>query len=144
MKLIRTRPKEHEEESITISAHKDNEKILRILEILDSPDELTVQQESVTLKLSLTDIFYIESVDFKTYAYTENEVYTSKMRLYEMEEWLPKMDFLRINRQTILNLRKMKSVASAGGQRIEVTLTNGDKLIVSRQYAPLLKERYGL
>jgi len=35
-------------------------------------------------------------------------------------------------------------VASAGGGRIEVMLANGDKLIVSRQYAPMLKERFGL
>lgn len=144
LKLIRTRPKENEEESITISVHEDSEKVLRIIDILERSDELMVQLENETLKLSLTDIFYVDSVDFKTYIYTEKEVYTSKLRLYEMDNSLPKTDFLRINRQTILNLRKMKSVATAGGGRIEVTLVNGDKLIVSRQYAPQLKERYGL
>lgn len=144
MKLIRTYPKENEEESIIISVRHDSAKILRIIDIINTPDELTVKRENETFKLQITDIFYVDSVDFKTYIYTESEVYQSKLRLYEIEEQLPKMDFLRINRQTILNLRKMKSVASAGGQRIEVTLTNGDKLIVSRQYAPLLKERYGL
>ena len=144
MKLIRSRPKENEEETITISVHEDSEKILRIIEILESPDELIVQLDDETHKLSLTDIFYVDSVDFKTFVYTESKVYQSKMRLYEMDDFLPKNDFLRINRQTILNLRKMKSVRSAGGGRIEVSLTNGEKLIVSRQYAPTLKERYGL
>jgi len=144
LKLIRRRPKEDEEESITISVHRDNDKVLRIINILESPDELLVQLEQENFKLSISDIFYVDSVDFKTFVYAQSVVYQSKLRLYEMEETLPKSDFLRINRQTILNLRKIKSVASAGGGRIEVILTNEEKLIVSRQYAPNLKERFGL
>ena len=144
MKIIIQSPEENEEESIIININNMNDKITRILDILKSPDDLTVQLDNKTFKLPIAEIFYIESVDFKTFVCAETVVYQSKLKLYEVEEALSQSDFLRVSRQVILNVSKIRSVASAGGGRIEVMLANGEKLIVSRQYAPVLKERFGL
>ena len=144
MKIIIQSPKENEEESIIININTMNDKITRILDILKSPDDLTVQLDNKTFKLPIPEIFYIESVDFKTFVCAEEVVYQSKLKLYEIEEALSQSDFLRVSRQVVLNVSKIRSVASAGGGRIEVMLANGEKLIVSRQYAPMLKERFGL
>jgi len=144
VKIIIQSPEENEEESIIININNMNDKITRILDILKSPDDLTVQLDNKTFKLPIAEIFYIESVDFKTFVCAETVVYQSKLKLYEVEEALSQSDFLRVSRQVILNVSKIRSVASAGGGRIEVMLANGEKLIVSRQYAPVLKERFGL
>jgi DNA-binding LytR/AlgR family response regulator len=64
--------------------------------------------------------------------------------LYELEEKLEQGDFLRISKQTIVNVRKIKSVAPAGDSRFQTTLANGERLIISRQYVPALKERFGI
>ena len=144
VKIVIQSPKENEEESIIININNMNDKVTRILEILKSPDDLTVQLDNKTFKLPIPEIFYIESVDFKTFVCAETVVYQSKLKLYEIEELLSQSDFLRVSRQVILNVSKIRSVASAGGGRIEVMLANGEKLIVSRQYAPMLKERFGL
>jgi len=144
VKIIIQSPKENEEESIIININTMNDKITRILDILKSPDDLTVQLDNKTFKLPIPEIFYIESVDFKTFVCAEEVVYQSKLKLYEIEEALSQSDFLRVSRQVVLNVSKIRSVASAGGGRIEVMLANGEKLIVSRQYAPMLKERFGL
>ena len=144
MKIIIQNPEEHEEDSIVINVKNMNDKIMRVLEILKSPDDLTVQLDNQTFKLPIPEIFYVESVDFKTFVCAETVVYQSKLKLYEIEEVLSESDFLRVSRQVILNVSKIRSVASAGGGRIEVMLANGEKLIVSRQYAPDLKERFGL
>ena len=144
MKIIIQNPSENEEDSIVISVKNMSDKIMRALEILKSPDDLIVQLDHQTFKLPIPEIFYIESVDFKTFVCAESVVYQSKLKLYEVEEVLSQSDFLRVSRQVILNVSKIRSVASAGGGRIEVLLANGEKLIVSRQYAPALKERFGL
>ena len=144
MKIIIQTPEEHEEDSIVIKIKTMSEKVRRALEILKSPDDLTVQLDNQTCKLPIPEIFYVESVDFKTFVCAEAVVYQSKLKLYEVEEVLSESDFLKVSRQVILNVSKIRSVASAGGGRIEVMLTNGEKLIVSRQYAPNLKERFGL
>lgn len=144
MKIIKKIAAINEEESITIIARDGNEKVKKVLEILESDNDLILSLDNKNIKLPASAVYYIESMDFKTYVYAEKEVYLSRLRLYEIEGVLPQADFLRINRQSILNLRKIASVASAGGGRIEVYLKSGDRLIVSRQYAPLLKERFGL
>ena len=144
MKIVIQSPKENEEESIVININNMNDKVTRILDILKRPDDLTVHLDNKTFKLPIPEILYIESVDFKTFVCAEEIVYQSKLKLYEIEEALSQSVFLRVSRQVILNVSKIRSVASAGGGRIEVMLTNGEKLIVSRQYAPKLKERFGL
>jgi len=144
VKIVIQSPKENEEESIVININNMNDKVTRILDILKRPDDLTVHLDNKTFKLPIPEILYIESVDFKTFVCAEEIVYQSKLKLYEIEEALSQSVFLRVSRQVILNVSKIRSVASAGGGRIEVMLTNGEKLIVSRQYAPKLKERFGL
>ncbi|MCL2558974.1 MAG: LytTR family transcriptional regulator DNA-binding domain-containing protein [Turicibacter sp.] len=144
MKIIIQNPIENEEDSIVINVKNMTDKVMRALEILKSPDDVSVQLDNQTFKLPIPEIFYVESVDFKTFVCAESVVYQSKLKLYEIEAVLGQSDFLKISRQVTVNVGKIRSVASAGGGRIEVMLANGEKLIVSRQYAPDLKERFGL
>ncbi|MCL2335792.1 MAG: LytTR family transcriptional regulator, partial [Firmicutes bacterium] len=85
-----------------------------------------------------------ESVDLKTFVYAEKTVYRSKLKLYQIEETLHRGDFLRVSKQVILNVRKIKSISPAGEGRFQAVLTNGEKVIISRQFVPSLKERFGL
>ena len=144
MKIIIHEPEKDEEECIFMRVHSMSEKLLRALEIIKTPEDLAVQMDNRAFKLAISDIFYVESVDFKTFVCAETGVYESKLKLYKIEEMLIKSSFLRISRQVIVNINKIHSVASAGGGRIEIMLTNNEKLIVSRQYAFALKERFGL
>lgn len=144
MKIIIQDPKENAEDSIIISVRNMTKKVMRALEILKSPDDLTVQLDNQTFKLPIPEIFYAESVDFKTFICAAEVVYQSKLKLYEIEKLLNDGGFLRISKQIIVNVSKIRSVASAGGGRFEALLANGEKVIVSRQYAPLLKEEFGL
>jgi len=144
MKIIIQNPEPYEEDSVIISVTNMNEKVIRALKILKSPDDLNVQLDNKTFKLPIPEIFYVESVDFKTFVCAETVVYQSKLKLYELEEMLGQSDFLKVNRQVTVNANKIRSVASVGSGRFEIMLANGEKIIVSRQYAPNLKERYGL
>lgn len=45
---------------------------------------------------------------------------------------------------TIVNLHRVRALKSQPGGRIEVTLETEERLVVSRHYAPLLRERLGL
>ncbi len=44
----------------------------------------------------------------------------------------------------ILDLSKVKRFAPSIGGRFEAVLTNGEKVIISRQYVPDVKKRLGL
>ena len=144
MKIIIQDPPPGEGDSAVISVKTLTDNITRAVNLLKSPDALTVYSDSQAHILPLADVYYAESVDLKTFVYAQKKVYRSKMKLYELEELLSDGDFLRISKQALVNVKKIRSVKAAGGGRFEATLTSGERLIISRQYVPLLKERFGL
>lgn len=66
------------------------------------------------------------------------------LKLYELEEQLEDADFFRANKSCIINFRHIASLKSELNRRLLVTMTNGEKLIVSRQYAEYMKEKLGV
>ena len=144
MKIIIQDPAPGDEDSITISVKSMTDNVMRAINLLKSPDSLTVYIDDQSFMLPVGKIFYAESVDLKTFVYAEKSVYRSRLKLYEIAEILNMGDFLRISKQVIVNVKKIKSVSPAGSSRFHATLTNGEKVIISRQYVPALKERFGL
>lgn len=95
-------------------------------------------------KLSLQDIFYIECVDEKIFFYLEQRVYETQQKLYEWEEQLEDTSFVRVSKSTILNTEKLRSVRPLLGGKMEATMVNGEKLIISRHYLPGFRRKFGI
>ena len=87
------------------------------------------------------ELYYIESVDEKTFLYCEKEVYDCAMRLYELEQKLQTSDFFRVSKSCLMSLRHLSSFRSLMNGRMEATLENGERIEVSRHYVLPLKER---
>lgn len=92
-----------------------------------------------TVRVDVVDILYIESVDGRTFIYTETNVLQSKHRLYELEGMLDEGEFFRCSKSTIVNLRKIVKLRPEIARNILATLSNGEVIIVSRRYASRLK-----
>lgn len=88
--------------------------------------------------------FYFEATDNKVFAYGQKNVYEVKEKLYQLEEQLVSFPFMRASKSMILNLDKIRHLSPAFGGRFEALLENEEKVIISRQYVPVLKERLGL
>ena len=144
MRIVIEEPIEEEEETVIFRVNRMAGKVSRAIDILKAPGDLTVYLDDQALLLPVPEVFYIESVDLKTFVCTSDNVYLSKLKLYEIEDLLNKGDFLRTSKQIIINLRKIQSVSPAGGGRFEASLMNNEKIIISRQYVPKLKERFKL
>ncbi|MCL2404413.1 MAG: LytTR family transcriptional regulator [Defluviitaleaceae bacterium] len=144
MKIIIQDPMPGEEESIIINVRTMTDKISRAIDMLKSPGDLTVYSGDQALMLPISAIFYAESVELKTFIYAEKEVYRSRRKLYEIEDMLGTGDFLRISKQVIVNVRKIRSITPAGEGRFAARLANDETVIISRQYVPALKVRFGL
>ena len=118
------------------------EKILATLRILNQ--QLMVTKNEETHLLDVSKIIYIEAVDRKTFVYTKEEYYESKLKLYEMEERLIACGFVRISKSNLVQLRMIKSLKNDLDRKIRLTLENGEQIMVSRQYAEELKRRLGV
>ena len=134
-----------EDTQIVVSCRQltpEMEKLLAMLRILEK--KLTVTRKEEICFLDVSKVVYIESVDRKTFIYTEDEVYESEFRLYELEQQLESYGFFRASKSSLIQLQYVKSLRADINRRIKVTLTNGEQLIVSRQYAEGLKKRLGI
>ena len=120
----------------------ETEGIIAALRIMDS--QITVIKDDESFILDISKIAYIESVDRRTFVYTDSECYETKMKLYEMEERLCGSGFLRISKSCLVRLRFIRSIKAELDRRLRLTLENGEQMIVSRQYADELKRRLGV
>ncbi len=118
------------------------ESIIAAIRMADN--QITVIKDGETHILDISKIAYIESVDRKTFVYTESDCYESKLKLYEMDGRLCGGNFLRISKSCIVRLKYIRSLKSEFDRRIRITLENGEQLIASRQYADELKKRLGV
>jgi len=130
---------------ILIKCFKITDDIRKLESLLQShTKKLSCIKEGITYLIDTDDVLYFESVDKNTFLYTESDVYEFSLRLYEIEEILSKVGFIRSAKSQILNTHKINTLCPDFGGRIEVTMVGGEKLIVSRQYAKSLKERLGI
>lgn len=120
----------------------DIEKILATLRMLNH--QLTAKKDNEVYLLDVAQVIYIESVDRKCFIYTADEIYESEFRLYELEQQLEEFGFFRVNKSFLIHLHKIQSLRADINRKIRVTMSNGEQIIASRQYADQLKKRLGV
>lgn len=134
-----------QETEITISCNQltyEVENLIATLRILNQ--QLLVCKESENFLLDVNEISYIEAVDRKIFVYTEDDIYESKLKLYEMEEKLCQSGFIRISKSCLVRLKYIKSIKNDVERKLRLTMKNGEQIIVSRQYAEEIKKRLGV
>lgn len=87
------------------------------------------------------DVYYIDSVDSKTFLYSKDKIYSCSETLYELENKLSDSSFIRISKNCIINTGYLESVSPLWNHRLEAVLVNGEKLVVTRHYIDALKEK---
>lgn len=86
-------------------------------------------------------IYYIESVEKRTFLYQEKQIFESKSSLIALEIQLLNTPFIRVSKSCILNTNHLQSVKALANHHLEATLKNGEKVIVSRTYIHDLREK---
>ena len=133
------------DEEIVVKCHEINDEVLNIVEKLKKSETVLLgSKDNEMFRISVKDIFYIESVYNKAFICMQKNVFESKMKLYELEELTQNTKLFRCSKSMILNIAKIRSVSPSINGRFEAKLLNGESVIISRQYVPDLKKRLGL
>lgn len=133
------------EPEIIIRCNETDDSLLQLIHSLKASTKKLIGTTDLQMHIiNPKDVFYFESVDNKVFIYCKEKVFESRLRLYEIEAQYENMDFFRASKSTILNIAKIKSVSPAFYGRLEALLENGEKVIISRQYVPILKKKLGL
>ena len=127
-------------EQVLIRCHAVTEEVREIAAFVKSRQgSLTGMKDSRQYEIAVSDIYYFESVDGKTFLYTKDQVYETSYRIYELESMLRPKNFLRVSKSMLLNLMKIRSIQSALNGRFAAVLLSGEEVIISRSYVKGLK-----
>ena len=139
-----------------VNLHKTSDKEIlvdiRYQEINDTISALKRHVEKFDKRLLLSelsgmnsihpnDVYYVETIDSKTFVYTRENTYEVKSRLYELLELLSDFDFFHISKSAFLYLDKVKRLEPELNRTMIVTLANEEEVYISRKYTKELKNR---
>lgn len=145
MKIVIEERDDFEEIKVAIFCKRADRQVLDMVARLRMLDrKVTGRAGGDTRIVGAEEVFYIESVDRHTFIYTADEVLETGLRLYELEDRLVDCDFLRVSKGCVVNFRKITTLRPDVGGRIVASLDNGERVIVSRQYAPDVKRKLGM
>ena len=133
-----------EETEVIIRCKEVNKEVKRLQDLLELFNKKLkgIKDQQIYI-LDVIQILYIDTVDKRTFLYTAGDVYESNLKLYELEDSLEASSFFRASKSIIINFSHINRIKPDFGGRLEVTMSNGEKLYVSRQYAINIKERLG-
>lgn len=86
------------------------------------------------------NIYYVESMNETLYLHTNEQIYESKKRLYEMERMLP-VEFVRVSKSTILNMSQVRRYKPLPNGLMLAEFENKDAAYISRKYLRELRSR---
>lgn len=133
------------EDEIIIHCRRVTKELEQVVAALRAAEQKLIgAKNGQTYLLDAAQILYIDTIDRKVFLYTGNDVYETSLKLYVLEELLAAQDFFRAGKSSIVNLGHIQALRSDLDGRMLVTMDNGEKLVVSRQYAAAIKERLGV
>ena len=133
-----------QEIEIIINCSSKDETVQKIVSSLSVIDmKLTCRKDDEIFQLDPANILYPESVDRKTFL-TEQQIFETERRLYELEAYLENCSFFRASKAIIINLQRVQSLRPELGARLLLTMDNKEKIVVSRKYAKTIKNALGV
>ena len=134
----------HEEELIVRCYDPGAAWVSSVTEAASGQRTICGWREDTMHRLRLSEIFYFEVVDDRSFLYTQAAVFEAKEKLYAFEQLCAGSTLFRCSKSMILNAEKIDYVCPSLSGRFEAVLSNGEKVVVSRKYVADLKRMLGV
>lgn len=145
MKLNILKQSDISEAEVTLKYSEETPQIENLIDTLRIfCRSIQAEKDGSSHNITLDEVFYIESVDEKSYIYTNADVYECRYKLYSLEEMLKNTPFIRVSKSCILNIAKLKSVRPFINGKFEATMQNDEKIIINRHYVAAFKKKFGV
>ena len=131
-----------EELLVKVLSPGETEELRALLARLEEPERLTLFREG-PLDPGEVLRFYGEDKEVRAQA-LGGEIYTVRLRLYELEERLDRKAFVRVSHSEIVNWKRVTALDLSLSGTIRVTLEGGVVTYVSRRYVKKIKEVLGI
>ena len=140
MKLTMKQITEGEDEVI-IRYRQMNDEVEAVASIVQSSGKrIEGYEDGRQLFLLPEQIYYFESVDGTTYAYLKYMVCKVNDSLERLAIRYEDRGMFRCSKSMVINIYKISYLKSETGNRICATMENGEKVMISRRYARILRQ----
>ena len=132
------------EPEVIIRGNVTSEEVVSLLQLLKKRNsgKLILYKEEEQYIVDADEIVYIEVSGNKVYAYTKQDTYEAKQKLYEIKELLGGRSFAQINKSVIVNINCVKSIQAEFSGNYRIKLKNRkESLTISRKYFKEFKDR---
>lgn len=132
------------ETEVIIRGDVTSEEVVSLLQLLKKRNsgKLLLYKEEEQYIMDADEIVYVEVSDNKVYAYTKQDTYEAKQKLYEIKELLGGRSFAQINKSVIVNINCVKSIQAEFSGNYRLKLKNRkESLTISRKYFKEFRDR---
>ena len=132
------------ETEVIIRGDVTSEEVVSLLQLLKrrNSGKLILYKEEEQYIMDADEIVYVEVSDNKVYAYTKQDTYEAKQKLYEIKELLGGRSFAQINKSVIVNINCVKSIQAEFSGNYRLKLKNRkESLTISRKYFKEFRDR---
>jgi len=132
------------ETEVIIRGDVTSEEVVSLLQLLKKRNsgKLILYKEEEQYIMDADEIVYVEVSDNKVYAYTKQDTYEAKQKLYEIKELLGGRSFAQINKSVIVNIDCVKSIQAEFSGNYRLKLKNRkESLTISRKYFKEFRDR---
>lgn len=132
------------ETEVIIRGDVTSEEVVSLLQLLKKRNsgKLILYKEEEQYIMDADEIVYVEVSDNKVYAYTKQDTYEAKQKLYEIKELLVGKSFAQINKSVIVNINCVKSIQAEFSGNYRLKLKNRkESLTISRKYFKEFRDR---
>lgn len=127
-------------EEVIIRYRQMSKQIDNIVKFVEGQNEkLLCIKEGQQFFINIHKVIYLESVDGMTYLYTDEDVYKVNLTLAQFELLYMQEGFFRCSKSMVINIYRINRLKSMSSNRIDVTMDNGEHVIISRRYAKELR-----
>jgi DNA-binding LytR/AlgR family response regulator len=135
MRLIKTKEENLDENYLELHYDEIDSETAAVLERLrPALKYIEGNVDGKRLTLPLTDMFYFETVDRKTFGYTRDICIEVKETLQSIIDEYENAGFVRISKSSIVNLYKIKRLQGDLNMRTMIYLKNDECLVMNRGY----------
>mgnify|MGYP003447825488 FL=1 len=132
------------ETEVIIRGDVTSEEVVSLLQLLKKRNsgKLILYKEEEQYIVDADEIVFLEVSDNKVCAYTRQDTYEAKQKLYEIKELLGSKSFAQINKSVIVNINCVKSIQAEFSGNYRLKLKNRkESLTISRKYFKEFRER---
>lgn len=134
MKWIKTHEPKLRENYLEIHYGNLNKETQDIIAYLESKNVLMGRNGTESRLIKPDEIYYMEIVDRKCYAYLKKEVWQLEEGLSELTDRYEMHGFVRVSKSMVVNIYKVKEIKADFNMRMNLVLLNGETIVMNRSY----------